>query len=340
MDKFPKDPRIILAGAVGSTRCILQALLRNKMNVVAVFGLSGEAAKGVSGYTRLDDLAHQYKIPYFDFSNINDAATVEEIKGFKPDLLFAVGFSQLVKPTLLAIPTYGCIGFHPTRLPQGRGRAPIAWLILEGVNGAATFFLMDAEADSGPILAQEPYPVLPTDYAADVIVSMENAIDISLDRWLPELKQGVWLPLPQDASKATYYGKRTPADGLIDWKQPARKIHALIRAVSCPHPGAFTFIEGAKMIIWQAEPAFDLPYKGVPGRILLAYKTKGWLVQTGDGLLWLTEIEFDSASGKDGLKLLKVGNQLGMSYEDEIFQLQQKITKLEEKTSRVKGNHP
>jgi len=125
--KIPENPRIVLAGAVSSTRCILKSLTRNQMNVVGVFGLAEEASAGVSGYTRLDDLAIRNKIPYHDFRNLNHTETIQKIQQCQPDLLFAVGISQLLHPELLAVPTVGCVGFHPTRLPVGRGRAPIAW---------------------------------------------------------------------------------------------------------------------------------------------------------------------------------------------------------------------
>ena len=71
-----------------------------------------------------------------------------------PDLLFVTGLSQIVKPPLLNLPRIGCIGFHPTWLPKGRGRAPLGWLVLDGVPGAATFFLdgrgLGFGADTGP----------------------------------------------------------------------------------------------------------------------------------------------------------------------------------------------
>jgi methionyl-tRNA formyltransferase len=346
MDKFPVNPRIILAGAVSSSHRILQGLLRNGMNVVAVFGLSQEASSGVSGYTRLDDLAQQHQIPYHDFRNINQLDVIAKIRSYQPDLLFAVGLSQLIKPELLSIPKKGCVGFHPTQLPQGRGRAPVAWLILDGKPGAATFFLMDEGADSGPILAQEPFPVSPNDYASDVIATMEKEIDIALDRWLPQLKQGVWKPVPQDERKATYNGKRTPADGLIEWKQPVKNIYALIRATSHPHPGAYTFFGDSKVIIWRATPVPDLVHRGIPGRILLEDPDQGWLVQAGDGSIWLTELEFVSPLGTGRPEPLRVGTQLGLSLEDELLQLKQKISTIENKISggnnkstNMKGSH-
>ncbi|MGB9880935.1 MAG: methionyl-tRNA formyltransferase, partial [Anaerolineae bacterium] len=87
---------------------------------------------------------------------------------------------------------------------------------------------------------------------------------------------------PQDHSKATYCAKRTPADGLIDWQQPAERIWTLIRAVGEPYPGAFTFHRGRKLIIWEATFVPSAPYCGLPGQIQ-AISQDGVLVQCGDG---------------------------------------------------------
>lgn len=324
------NPRIVLAGSVTSSRRTLQGLLRHQANVVGVLGLSHKAARNVSGYARLDDLAVSANIPYLDFDNINDPAVVTSVRAWQPDLLFVVGLSQLVKNDLLTIPTLGCIGFHPTWLPEGRGRAPLAWLVLDGRPGAATFFLMEQGVDSGPILVQEPIYITDRDYAADVVKKQEIAIDAALDRWLPKLIAGEWLPQPQDESLASYNGRRAPADGRIDWRLPAKQIHALIRAASHPYPGAYTYLKDRKLIIWRSSLETQLAYRGVVGRILHYDTENGWLVQTGDGLLWLHEVEFASDEELDPKTQLRVGLRLGYAIEDEIHALRQRMAHLEE----------
>jgi methionyl-tRNA formyltransferase len=275
----------------------------------------------------MDDLAAANDIPYVDFRRINDDAVIAQVRSWEPDLFFVVGLSQIVTKELLRVPSVGCVGFHPTRLPEGRGRAPVAWLVLDACPGAATFFLMDEGADSGPILVQEPFSVSERDYASDVIVKLERAIDRALDRWLPRLRTGEWSPVPQGTSLISYNGRRTPSDGLIDWNKSSEEIFALIRAASRPHPGAYTYVENAKMIIWRAQPEYELPMRGVPGRILCVDRSTGCLVQTGNGLLWLTEIEFVDL--RDSEPMLRVGAKLGYSTQDEIHLLTRRLEYLE-----------
>lgn len=320
-----ENPRIVLAGSVYSTRRTLQALLRHRMNLVGVLGLSAQKAAHVSGYTRLDDLLENTGIPYADFENINENRVAEQLKIWQPDLFFVVGLSQLVKPDLMALPRIGCVGFHPTRLPEGRGRAPIAWLILEQRQGAATFFLMNEAADAGPILVQEPFEVTREDDAGSVIDKMEKALEKALDTWLPQLRAGHWNPQPQDASRATLYGRRAPEDGYIDWTRNADEIVRLIRASSRPHPGAYTYVNDAKLIIWKAEPEPHLPVKGVVGRVL-DITPRGVLVQTGQGLIWLTEWTFADPSQAPAIQ---VGTSLMLKTDDEIVRLKKRLQQLE-----------
>jgi methionyl-tRNA formyltransferase len=330
-------PKIVLAGSVTSTRRTLEAMLRNRVNLAGVLGLSAGKSDLVSGYARLDDLTASSKIPYIDFEDINAPEVFEVVKKWEPDILFVVGLSQLVKKELLALPKLGCVGFHPTHLPEGRGRAPLAWLTLENRSGAATFFMMDEGADSGPILAQQTFTVSENDYASDVMEKLEHAIGQALDGWFPHVIAGEWNPLPQDDARANYYGKRAPEDGLIDWSMPANDIMALIRASSRPHPGAYTYMGKHKLVVWRAELEKLLPYHGVTGRILLADDQKGFLIQTGEGLLWLTEVEFIQ-SPAEKLPRLRVGIKLGYAVEDEIFKLKQLVTALEERLSKLEQN--
>ena len=281
----------------------------------------------------MDDSAARARIPYLDFEDINTEEVCRAVEGWAPDLLFVVGLSQIVRRPLLSLPTIGCIGFHPTWLPIGRGRAPLAWLVLDGVPGAATFFLMNADVDSGPILIQEPFFVGATDYAADVEQKMLDAIDRALDQWIPRLKAGEWDPQPQDDTAATYNGSRRPEDALIQWDKSALEIASLVRAASMPHPGAYTYVSGHRLTIWRAEPMKDNRHRGVVGRILKLDAAGHLLVQTGGGLICVTEYEIDGAEGV--LPHLVPGVKLGYEPQHEIHRLVSMITRLQQEVREL-----
>lgn len=316
--------KIVLAGSVGSSRVTLEKLIQHQLPVVGVLGLEPANAEKVSGFTRLDDLCIKNNIPYLGFRKINSPEVVETIRAWAPDLLFVVGLSQLVSTTILRIPKVACVGFHPTKLPSGRGRAPLAWLVLEHHEGAANFFVMGEGADDGPILVQVPFAVEARDNASTVSGKMYFAIQQALDRWLPELKTGQWNPTPQDESTASWYGKRAPEDGWIDWSSSAIAIDRLIRASSDPHPGAYTFLGNLKLVVWQSEPEKGLCFRGVTGRVLLVDQSKGFLVQTGTGLLWINKVEDEQKQSYS----LKVGERLGYYMENEICLLKNELKQI------------
>jgi len=292
--KLAENPRIAIAGSVNSSVITLSKLIEHECNLVAVLALNPEKARNVSGYHDLKKLADKHGVNSLYFDNINDDKVYEYLKKKNIDLFFVVGLSQLVKDRLLNLPNYGCIGYHPTKLPKGRGRGAIAWLILGKAPGAVTYFLMDKGMDSGEIICQREYEIFDGDYANDVIDRIKMTIGLALDDLLPMIKKGELPTRPQNEREASFLGRRRPKDGNIDWNKSSEDIGKLIRATSTPLPGAFSFYNGEKVIIWKCR-AETVEYHGFPGRILKIDKlTNEILVATSDGAIWLTHYEIES----------------------------------------------
>lgn len=329
--------RIVVVGATQSTLRIVQGLVRNGANLVGVFSLDPSVGAKVSGFAtpEIESFCQGAGIPFQLFVHVNDVVTTKAVRALAPDVLFAVGFSQLVGDEVLSFPSKGAVGFHPTCLPVGRGRAPLAWLTHDIADGCSTFFVMGKGVDDGPILVQEPFMVSPDDHAGDVETAILDAIDRALDRWVPSLVQGEWFATPQDDSLANYTGIRRPSDGLIDWEEPMLATYARIRAASRPHPGAYTYADNRKILIWRAEPATDMAWRGVPGRVLFVCVDRGTLVQVGEGQLWLREIEDVECPGIP--VTLRVGQKLGYVSQDEIFKLKSEIESLKQQVAALKN---
>lgn len=300
--------RVGLIGGVCSSFHTLKKLVEHGFNVVIVLGYKPSEGMVVSGYSDFEQYCLDENLNYAPFTKINDKANI--IKSEQLDVLFVVGISQLVGDEIINAPRLGCIGFHPTALPNGRGRAPLAWLVKNIENGAANFFAITDIPDAGPIFIQIPFTVTEEDDARTVETKLLTAMDKALDGWLPSLKSGIWNPVPQDEAGATEYGMRRPEDGLLSWNNSAYECLRLIRASAPPHPGSFSYFGLNKIIIRKAYIETSLSISGCVGRIL-KIKNNELLIQTGDGLIWITDYALE------GIKL-KVGDRLGYLPEYEI----------------------
>lgn len=315
--------KVLVIGAVSSTAQIIKKLAEYKFDIVGVLGHEPRNKEKVSGWEDLASLSNSLNINYKDFSKINDEENFLWATEKKPDIIFAVGFSQLLHENWFSVSKMGCIGFHPTKLPIGRGRAPLAWITLEQSYGSASFFLMGKSADDGPVFVQSIFKVDESDNAGTVEKKILLHIDKALDEWLPELKQGLWNPIPQCDHLATYYGVRKEEDGLINWNDNSRYINRLVKAASKPHPGAYSYCKDEKLTIWSVRLEQELQFKGVIGRILLKNEKQEILIQTGEGLIWIEEYQF-----KDGVEIpINVGDKLGYNIEDEIYKIKTLLKK-------------
>ncbi len=282
----------ILIGSVGSSRITLEEMIKGKFPVDMVFSLDERYSKDVSGYYPIHELAEENNIPYKKFRKINKQENIDLIKQINPDYIFVIGLSQLISKDLINLARKGAIGFHPTPLPKYRGRAAIVWQILLGVKETkCSLFFIDEGMDSGDILGQEPYTIGGNDYASEVLVKCNEAFKRLLKKILPKLMMGDIESIKQNEEEATYLLKRSPEDGCIDWSYPSEKIQRLVRAVSKPYPGAFTYYNGiSKVIFWKADYLTNNQYHGIPGQIAKV-KSEYFDVVCSDGLLRVYEYE-------------------------------------------------
>jgi methionyl-tRNA formyltransferase len=316
---------MVVIGGVGSTAQVLAALARHGAHISGVLALDEARAHTTTGFIALDAAAQAAGAPLVRFARVNDPGIIAQGRAWAPDILWVVGLSQLVAEEWIRMPTRGAIGFHPTQLPQGRGRAPIAWLALGACPGAATFFELMNEADAGGILEQEPFDVAEDAAAAAIVAEAEAAMDRALDRLVPRLLQGRWDARPQNDACASYLGRRAPEDGRLDWQLPATTLQRLVRASSTPHPGAYTWVGDRRLVVQAAVAEPDAPWHGVPGRVL-SVAPGSVRVMTGAGALVLTDVRDDRDRP---VADLKVGQRLGVAADDEIIALRLRVADLE-----------
>ena len=164
-----------------------------------------------------------------------------------PDFLFSFYYRSLLPAPLLRAARRGALNIHGSLLPRYRGRAPVNWAILRGERETgATLHYMVERADAGDIVDQLAVPILVDDEAREVFAKVTVAAETILARSLPQLIAGSAPRRPQPILPGEYFGRRTAADGRLDWSRPAREIHDLVRAVAPPFPGAFAQVGGER----------------------------------------------------------------------------------------------
>jgi methionyl-tRNA formyltransferase len=185
---------------------------------------------------------------------------VEELaERLAPDLILSVFYRDLLSARVLAAARLAALNLHPSLLPAYRGRAPINWVLVNGeMETGITLHHMVAKADAGDVVAQRAVPIAPRDTALSLYLKVEQAGIELLAEALPRVAAGRAPRIPQDLSRSTYFGRRRPEDGRIDWSWPAARIDRLVRAVAPPWPGAFAEIEGRRVLIAAGEPAEPL----------------------------------------------------------------------------------
>jgi methionyl-tRNA formyltransferase len=260
-------------------------------NVVGVVTLPGPIQPDRSGQCSFAEIAEALDAELIETDDVNDPETVEAVGALTPELLFVVGWSQLLREPILSLAAVGVFGMHPTLLPRHRGRAPIPWAILSGlaVTGVTLFEIEDATADSGAIVGQVEVSIAPDETATTLFGRIAEAHVELIRQSVPQILDGTTPRLPQDARRASSWQKRSPADGIIDWNTRAAYLYDWVRAQTRPYPGAFTFLGDARVTVWSARPVDDAP-AGQPGTVV-AERAEGPVVACGEGALLLSELE-------------------------------------------------
>lgn len=271
---------------------MLEELLAiDRIEVCAV--ITQKAPTFNSDFSDLEPLAGLRRIPIFYVTKNDQTELAECVNRFMPDVIFCFGWSYLLHESVLSLAPKGVIGYHPTLLPRNRGRHPIIWALALGLSETgSTFFRMDGGTDSGPIVAQERVRIDFSDNAETLYRRLTAIARKQLRKLVDELATNSVVLTPQDCSLATYWRKRSKADGKIDWRMPAIGICRLIRSLSRPYPGAYVEYHDSDIQVWRARPAIATMEDYEPGRIMRVFEQE-ITVQTGDGLVVLEDHKFD-----------------------------------------------
>jgi methionyl-tRNA formyltransferase len=289
--------RIVFIGAVEFSLRALERLLAMKAEVVGVCTL--RESKHNADHADLAILCERNSVPWIYAEDINSAETLDWIEDRAPDVIFCFGWSRLLKRNLLSAAPLGVVGYHPAALPANRGRHPLIWALVLGLEKtASTFFFMDEGADSGDILSQREIVIDDEDDARALYDKLTGSALQQIEEFVPRLASGSYRRQKQDERLANTWRKRGMADGKIDWRMSARSIHNLVRGLAKPYVGAHFVVDGMEIKVWKTSVLDDAPRNMEPGRVL-AQKNSGPVVKCGEDAICLlvTEPPFQPAIG-------------------------------------------
>ncbi len=245
----------------------IKALIANGFEITAVFTHKDDPDENI-WFDSVAELACENGIPVFAPEDVNHPVWVERIKAMQPEVIFSFYYRDMLKSSILDIPLAGCLNLHGSLLPAYRGRAPINWALVNGeTETGVTLHYMTPRPDDGDIVDQESIAIASDETARTLHDKATLAAGKMLNRVLPLVTQGRASRIKQDASKASYFSGRKPADGEIDWHKPAGTVYNLVRAVTKPYPGAFTHMGDRKCIFWSVK-VVDINSSSAPGTIL------------------------------------------------------------------------
>jgi methionyl-tRNA formyltransferase len=291
--------RIVMCGCAEVGVNLVTALLQAGMQFAHFVVLSPAQGRkyAVSGYADFRPLAEQYGIPVriansYALDEPDDIAFFQEQKF---DLLIQGGWQRLFPESILDTLSIGAIGAHGSAdfLPKGRGRSPLNWSLIEGRKRfLLQLFLMRPGIDDGDVFAVEDFDITPFDDIETLYLKVAIAARRLLLRHLPDLLAGRAVFRAQ-VGEPSYYAKRTPADGRIDWESmDVHQIYDFIRAQTRPYPGAFGTVGGDTLRIWKARP-FDtrLDYPGAAYGAVVERFGPRMVVNCRGGLLLVEDYE-------------------------------------------------
>lgn len=195
------------------------------------------------------DLAAEQNVPVF-IGNPREGRLLEFLEDKSCDIILSINYLYLIERDIVCFPKRYAINFHGSLLPKYRGRTPHVWAIIKGEKKCGiTAHLIDEGCDTGPIIIQQEVEIMEDDTGQNILEKYKYLYPVLVKEVLSKVERNNIELTIQDETKATFFGKRTPSDGMIDWSWQTTRINNWVRAQSHPYPGAFTFYEGEKIIV-------------------------------------------------------------------------------------------
>lgn len=209
----------------------------------------------------------------------------------KSDIVLSINYLFLIENDLITYPKSYAINVHGSLLPKYRGRTPHVWAIINNEKETGiTAHIITTECDKGDIIAQKVIPITKEDTGGSILEKYKESYPLLIDEVISKVQSGNLETKKQDESKATYYPKRTPDDGEIDWNWRKERIYNWVRAMAPPdYSGAF-FFDGNKKVVVKKAVFSDVGFPEMcENGTIIQHRENEYLVKVQNGCITLFE---------------------------------------------------
>lgn len=306
--------KIALLGCKGTTLDLLHDI-HSEVPIDTVITLPKDiAAKNNVAFYRTEDIikfCEKKNIPHqlAESYNLKSESDQNFFERSNFDLLLVIGWERLIPEMVLKTLNKFSCGMHGSAfgLPRGRGRSPMNWALITNQKFFTTYlFRYKPGIDDGDIIGFQSFEITQHDSIETLHLKNRIVMGNLVKEYFPLIAEGKEVYFPQPPENTTFYPKRKPGDGIIDWRKRTETIYNLIRAVSTPYPSAFSFLYDKKVVIHGAIPFDNLMYssKIEPGQVLnVSPASNFFIVKTLDGSLLINDFEgYDINDIEPGMK--------------------------------------
>ncbi len=255
------------------------------------------------------NLARTSGIPTFLVKSNLEVGNI--FKDDHPDIVLVCSYNKVLPEKVLKKAKF--VNVHLGDVPKFRGRANVNWAIILGMKSICiSVHEVVPDLDAGNIYKKINIKITNDDTVGMVYAKINDQLEKNIASILDKVLGG--FRGEAQVGEGTYCCTRLPNDGIIDWNLTSREIYDFIRAQTHPYPGAFTFFDGKRMTIWDADiPKKPKKYVGrIPGRVIEIHKNYGVEILTGDSSIVIKQITYGDKNLNSSEIIKSVKKSLGI----------------------------
>ncbi len=310
------NERIMFFGTPEFACCILQALIDEKYNVIAVVS---QPDKPVGRKHRIEPtpvhaLAAKYGIDVLQPEKLRD--DMDQILAYQPDLIVTCAYGQFVPVKILEAPRLGCVNIHPSLLPKYRGGAPIHHAILNGDKETGVCLMEMVKAmDAGRVWARTVLPIGDDETQAELSARLETASVQLLKEALPKYIAGELEGEPQDEA-GVVIAPNIPREleKVSFQEEDLTKIYNHIRAL-IDWPVSYGVVDGKRMKFYRVRKQ-ETEHQAQIGEVL-GFEKGAMKVACRGGILLVQELQ---PEGKKRMDAQSFANGAGRELIGKVFE--------------------